>query len=987
MDPLPHPCVSRLCLTLVLLVLTATSLESRADDFEEHIQPVLRQTCSRCHGGDEINAEIDMTSLMSLEDLSKQPELIQDMMDAVSANNMPPDGEPPIDEERRAPFLNAMKNLLQASVSPSRDERPLRRLNRFQYNYAVRDLFQLKRDVFPLTEKLMTRHTPYLATAKTQMPDHVQASSLALAPAPGLSGVRAFPKDLRAAHGFDNQANQLTLSPLLLDAFLKLSISIVESPDFNEQNVGIWSSFFAPPADDVDLKVELHQRINLFLTLAFRMPPDDETLNRYVMYAQRQLENEVDFSTCMKKIASAALSSPLFLYRKTLPAPDDRAYQVASDLSFFLWSSGPDQELLQLAKSGQLLEPATLQQTVDRMMSDPKVERFLDSFPAQWLQLEGVLAATPDPQIQRAFSLDKSRPASLQMLIEPLLLFDAVYVENRPIIELIAPEFTYQSEFLKSWYTTDLRPQPIDLKKIETENQQNEMRRQDLSSTIDRTRQQIDDLFIPVKEKLLEKRRDELNGEPVVDLKPVGAWDFDGNLEDTVGELDLTAHGEVKFEDGLAVLNQSYLISETLPFDLKAKTLEVWLKVQNLDQRGGGAMGIQGPNGQFDTIVLGERKPRHWISGSDFFNRTDDFADSTPETLQDEMLHLVMVYSDEGTTQLYRNGAPYGQPFKKDRLTFQKDTSQVIFGVRHLPGGGNRLLNVSLDQARLYDRALTADEVAAASRGNIYFLTDNEILEAMSETDSKQLKEWRDTLAEAEAMLAAVPPPIDPAQVRQQAQQNYDQQLLGQMRSKEFHRVAADDPRYGGVITNAAILSMTSGPKRTHPIARGAWIIEVVFNDPPPPPPNDVPPLKEDDVTGLTIRERFAKHRELPSCAGCHSRLDPLGFALENFDITGRWRDTYREGLKVDPSGTLMRRYDFENVVDFKQALTREERRFAVALTQHLLRFALTRELNAYDTLSAESIVESTSEEGMRLKDLIREVALSRSFTGIDAKP
>jgi hypothetical protein len=969
---------------LLMLIMTASSSTLMADDFQDHIQPVLQQACSRCHGGEELNAEIDLTAFKSIDELGNQPELIQNIMDAVSANNMPPDGEPPIDAERRAPFLNAMKSLLRRSVLPDTEQRPLRRLNRFQYNYAVKDLFQLKSDVFPLTEKLMTRHTPYLATATNRMPDQVQASSLALAPAPGLRGVQAFPKDLRAAHGFDNQANQLTLSPLLLDAFLKLSISIVESPDFNEQNVGTWGAFFAEPAETTDLKLELRQRINHFLTLAFRMPPDAETLERYVLYAQRQLDNEVDFATCMKKVASAALSSPLFLYRKTLTTPDDQAYRLASDLSFFFWSSGPDQELLQLAASGQLLEPATLQRTVDRMMSDPKMERFLDSFPTQWLQLEGVLAATPDPQIQRAFSLDKNRPASLQMLIEPLLLFDAAYVENRPIIELIAPEFSYQSDFLKSWYTTNLQPEPIDLKKIETENRQNEMRRQDLQTTIDQTRQRIDGLLEPVKRRLLQQRQSEQQDEPLVDLKPVAAWEFDGELKDSVGTLDLTAHGEVKFEDGLAILNQSYLISETLPFDLKAKTLEVWLKVQNLDQSGGGAMGIQGPSGLFDTIVLGERKPRHWISGSDHFNRTDDFAESTPETAQDEVIHLVMVYLEDGTTQLYRNGIPYGQPFKKDRLTFQRNTSQVIFGLRHLPAGGNRFLNISLDRASLYDRALTAEEVIAASRGNIYFLTENEILEALAEMDLERLREWRSTLAEAEQQLSAVPPPIDPRQVQQQAQQSYDQQLLGQLRSLDFQRVAADDPRYGGIITNAAMLSMTSGPKRTHPIARGAWVIEVVFNDPPPPPPNDVPPLKEDDATGLTIRERFAKHREVPSCAGCHSRLDPLGFALENFDITGRWRDTYAEGLEVDASGTLMRQYDFKNVVDFKQALVQEQRRFAVAFTQHLLRFALTRELTAYDTLSAESIVDAASGEGLRLKDLVREVALSRSFTGID---
>ena len=89
-----------------------------------------------------------------------------------------------------------------------------------------------------------------------------------------------------------------------------------------------------------------------------------------------------------------------------------------------------------------------------------------------------------------------------------------------------------------------------------------------------------------------------------------------------------------------------------------------------------------------------------------------------------------------------------------------------------------------------------------------------------------------------------------------------------------------------------------------------------------------------------TIREKFAKHRENPDCAGCHSRLDPLGFALENFDITGRWRDKYPNGRNVDASGTLLRKYPFADPAKFKQSIVQEDKRFAKAFTSHLLRFA-----------------------------------------------
>ena len=183
------------------------------------------------------------------------------------------------------------------------------------------------------------------------------------------------------------------------------------------------------------------------------------------------------------------------------------------------------------------------------------------------------------------------------------------------------------------------------------------------------------------------------------------------------------------------------------------------------------------------------------------------------------------------------------------------------------------------------------------------------------------------------------------------------------------------------MITNAAMLSMTSGPKRTHPVARGVWIIEVIFNDPPAPPPNDVPPLDEEaGDKNQTIREKFAAHRENKTCARCHTKLDPLGFALENFDITGRWRDKYANGREVDASGTLMRRYDFNEVVQFKKSLVQENRRFARAFTAHLLRFGLARELAPADTITIEAIVEKSQQDGFKLKSLIREVVQSGAF-------
>ena len=132
-------------------------------------------------------------------------------------------------------------------------------------------------------------------------------------------------------------------------------------------------------------------------------------------------------------------------------------------------------------------------------------------------------------------------------------------------------------------------------------------------------------------------------------------------------------------------------------------------------------------------------------------------------------------------------------------------------------------------------------------------------------------------------------------------------------------------------MTNAAVMTMTSGPRRTHPITRGAWLATVIFNDPPPPPPADVPPLPEDkkDTSHLTIRERLAAHRQRADCAGCHEQIDPLGFALENDGPTGLWRTAYDNERDIDMSGKLFGQHKFASVVEFKDAILQNKHRSA----------------------------------------------------------
>ena len=942
----------------LLLSFVSIHAATAADEFEQVLKPLFAKSCVKCHGGEKVKGKVNLKEIANAKQFLARPKLIKQLIEVIDGADMPPEDEPRLTEAQRANLLATLKAELRAATATAKGERiPIRRLNRFQYNNAVRDLFQLNRDVFSLPEKLMTRQTIYLNAPK--MPDRVNVRSLTLNPADGLREVKAFPKDLRASHGFDNQANQLTLSPLLLDAFLRLSVSIVESPDFNENTVGVWNTFFKPPAEGIDLSADTRKRIAAFLKRAFRGPVEAATVDRYTAYALAKMKQELSFTESMKKVASGVLSSPMFLYR--YPATDAKAYTLASNLSFFLWASTPDTDLLRLAGNGDLVEPEVLDKTIDRMLADPKIERFLDTFPVQWMQLENILAATPDPKKHRLFMLDKNHPASLQMLCEPLLLFDAVFVEDRPIVELIKPAFSYQSDFLKDWYTTDLKAPKVDEKKIIEENKPLEAKRKAAQEVIKSAQTDLDD-FVNSIPLIMEKKAEQIDftegqaqweaaqQKALAESAALSPWHRIGPFG--AGNFD-EAHAKAFIIETDVDLGKTY---GKLKWELAENFVDG--KVHNLS-------GGNSATYLYRTIQSGAARELELSLGTD---------DSFKLWLNGKLI------TDKKIT---RGVAPDQD---KVRVSLVKGQNKLLFKIAN--GGGGYGFYFKTQSVPIPFPVVAAMQTDAAKRSHKQTTTLAEYYRSIApelEPARKDVESKREVLAKAlnqeKDKLNKLPKPRNPHEVQEEMNRRYDDEMRNKLRGGTFQRVAAKDPRYGGVITSAAMLSMTSGPRRTLPIARGAWIIEVIFNDPPPPPPNNVPPLNEDaSDENLTIREKFAKHRENPDCAGCHSRLDPLGFAMENFDITGRWRDKYDNGREIDASGTLLRKYKFNDIVRFKNSIIKEDRRFAKAFTAHLMRFALSRELTPGDTLTIDRIVNKTAKNNFRLKPLIKEVISSKSF-------
>ena len=858
---------------LLFLVASITANAEKISDFGKDIKPILQNYCYDCHGLKKTKGKVDLTNYNTWSDLEKNPELIEKLIDVLDKNEMPPEeNKQPSDDQLKLVSLGLNKAFKNATAARSESVVPvrLRRMNRFEYGNVVRDLFDLESWVYSINDRIIRNHNNYFRPETGKMPDVARVGNRIMGLQQMLEnrllGVQAFPKDPPAENGFNNRGDHLSMTPTLMKAFLELSRSVLNADNF-DKNCRVWNDLFQDPSQkpnqskfgsiNVDKSVETkstgltisawirptkttnewqtivrredswrrqllsigesdgiwglwigagiggkyvefgapfkasilgdgewhhvagtydgkeinlyvdgelignkpiigelynqsrqpmsigsykngsyeresfhgdlndirvfrsglsqaqvkelkngikevalatmvgswrteveeepqlsepvekiaHERIEKFLHRAFRSPPDEKTLSLYTKYFDKSYDESGDFTASMKSIVSGAMASPRFIMvhdEASEASSNFDSYSLASRLSFFLWCSIPDEELLLLAEQGKLQDPKVLAQQVDRMLNDRRVKNFCDSFAPQWLKINNIVSASPDFKLYRDYYFggdDKiSYKRGMHMMLETLLNFETVFIENRPIMELIDADFTYRSHLLEEWY--------------------------------------------------------------------------------------------------------------------------------------------------------------------------------------------------EGRAATYP-------------------------------------INVNL-------------------------------------------------------------------------------------RDINFTRKPLTDRRYGGVITTGAVMVMTSGPFRSHPITRGSWVSSVIFNDPPKPPPDDIPDLIADDSTlkeqGLTVRQKLKQHSKDVQCSGCHQKIDPLGFALENFDLLGRWRDNYRTGIKVDASGKLFGKHSFEDVVGFKDAILAEKDVFANAFIRHLLSFALGRELTLTDRIAADEITRASKQDNYQMREIIKHTVLHPIF-------
>jgi mono/diheme cytochrome c family protein len=215
----------------------------------------------------------------------------------------------------------------------------------------------------------------------------------------------------------------------------------------------------------------------------------------------------------------------------------------------------------------------------------------------------------------------------------------------------------------------------------------------------------------------------------------------------------------------------------------------------------------------------------------------------------------------------------------------------------------------------------------------------------------------------------------------------------------EFKKVKLPkDSHRGGVLTQASVLKVTANGTYTSPILRGAWVLERILGTPPPRPPEGITAIEPDIRGAKTIRQQMAKHREVETCASCHSKIDPPGFALESFDVIGGWRDYYRtsgngkpvmidgrrmpylQGPKVDPADEMPGGQKFNDIDEFKQILLKDKDQLARNLTEKLVTYATGAAVQPADRPQIEAIVKNVRDKNYGLRSLVHEIVRSELF-------
>lgn len=463
---------------------TATDVGAprKSNDFHDSVRPLVQQYCFGCHGAKDPKGDLDLSVFSNDADVLKSSETWRRAWDALRRGEMPPRAPRPTADERQR-LLAAIGGLLERAARDGGREpghTVLRRLNQVEYNNTVLDLFGAFR---PTSTSGGTQFDP-----QKGMPQDVRA---VLHREPRTIAVPLPPENL--AYGFTNIGEVLAVPPFLLEKYVAASRQVIDKlvdqqgprdPRLKKQVTDpreaarAWLSSYAQrtlgkPFTSTQMQRDpggsARQLLTAFGRRAFRRPLTDDEVARYLKLFTAGSERGQPFEVAIKLPMQAMLVSPHFLFRTEHGvATEERdglrplsSHELATRLSYFLWSTMPDEPLVRIADADGLRDPDALEAQAKRMLRHRFAKELGEQFGMQWLELTGIRAAMPFPDLYPQYYRMKNLPEAMQL--EAQLLFETIMVEDRSVLDFIDPGFTWMNRTLVEFYGSEVPGTPDSL--------------------------------------------------------------------------------------------------------------------------------------------------------------------------------------------------------------------------------------------------------------------------------------------------------------------------------------------------------------------------------------------------------------------------------------------------------------------------------------------------------------------------------------------
>ncbi len=406
-------------LALIAAIAAAVSLAPAAvaqdapRDFTKDVRPLLDTYCGKCHAGEKAKGDVDLARFTAVGLIQREPKLWREVLTQLNDRTMPPAKKPQPSEVERAMLIEWIQYTLNHPLPGSFEKDPgrpaMRRLNRAEYNNTVHDLFGV--DVKPAD---------------------------------------TFPADAAGGAGFDNSGDALFVPPILMERYLTAADAVLaEVKPVKLLDVA------KPGGDDVTARAAATKIVEHFATLAFRRPVKDGEVDRYLKLYDAAKARSDGFISATKLALKGLLVSPHFLFKVETDRADAKEpwevddYELATRLSYFLWSTMPDQRLFDLAREKKLRDPATLEAETRRMLQDPKSKALAENFGGQWLGVRDVLTTTtPDAGRYPTFTA----AARYTLFDEAVLFVDSVFRDDAPLTTLLDADYAFLNPWLAKHY-------------------------------------------------------------------------------------------------------------------------------------------------------------------------------------------------------------------------------------------------------------------------------------------------------------------------------------------------------------------------------------------------------------------------------------------------------------------------------------------------------------------------------------------------------